>query len=578
MSFSGDRSELMLPSRSFFLTGVGVFIACSHAVPVTAQLTSEPVETGSGNPAALTASPDQGNVSDKPAVLSPTPGQPTAQTVGNSGLTGEAAAQAPAPAAGAPAVEEGGSKPIGPAKPGDAPEYLNPDPNPLLLPTKPEQVKLLGIQPITLQQAIALALRNNLGIQVPQLQVERSRAGLREAQSANFPTLALQWGISRSQSATSELSERAQRDAQRALPPELRQPVDVQRTSRGLSGTLTLNYDVFTSGRRAAQIRAAASQVRSDELAVETNLEELRLNVASDYYDLQGADEAVRIARSAVRNAEASLRDTQALERAGLGTRFDVLRAEVQLADNQQELNNSLALQQRRQRQLAQRLNLPPTLDLAAADPVQVAGEWKPSLEDSIIQAFRNRSELEQQLAQREAADQQRRASLAQLGPQLNVSATYNIQDSFTDPYAPGKGYSVAAGINWNLFDGGAAVAGAQQQEANRAIAETRFADLRNQIRLQVEDAYYNLRSNRANIETTTRALEQAKEALRLARLRFQAGVGTQTDVINAENDLTRAEGNRVTAILGYNRALAQMVRAVSNLPIKTGEKIPTLP
>ena len=58
-----------------------------------------------------------------------------------------------------------------------------------------------------------------------------------------------------------------------------------------------------------------------------------------------------------------------------------------------------------------------------------------------------------------------------------------------------------------------------------------------------------------------------ARESLRLARLRFQAGVGIQSDVITAQADLTQAEGNRVTAILDYNRALISMQRAVSNLP-----------
>lgn len=72
------------------------------------------------------------------------------------------------------------------------------------------------------------------------------------------------------------------------------------------------------------------------------------------------------------------------------------------------------------------------------------------------------------------------------------------------------------------------------------------------------------LQSNLENVQTTNVALEQAKEALRLGRLRFQAGVGTQTDVINAQNDLIKAEGKRVQAILDYNRALAQLQRAVT--------------
>ena len=73
------------------------------------------------------------------------------------------------------------------------------------------------------------------------------------------------------------------------------------------------------------------------------------------------------------------------------------------------------------------------------------------------------------------------------------------------------------------------------------------------------------MQSNLENIQTTSVALEQSREALRLARLRFQAGVGTQTEVIDAEDDLTIAEGDRVNAILDYNRALAQIQRAIGS-------------
>jgi outer membrane protein TolC len=115
------------------------------------------------------------------------------------------------------------------------------------------------------------------------------------------------------------------------------------------------------------------------------------------------------------------------------------------------------------------------------------------------------------------------------------------------------------------LFDGGAAKASADQSRANIAIAETQFASQRNQIRFDVEQYYSQLQANLENVQTSSVALNQAREALTLARLRFQAGVGTQTDVIAAQNDLTRAEGNRVTAILDYNRALANLQRSVTS-------------
>ncbi len=118
---------------------------------------------------------------------------------------------------------------------------------------------------------------------------------------------------------------------------------------------------------------------------------------------------------------------------------------------------------------------------------------------------------------------------------------------------------------NLTLFDGGAARARAAQSRTNIAIAETQFASQRDQIRFDVEQFYSQLQSNLNNVQTSSVALNQAREALNLARLRFQAGVGTQTEVISAENDLTRAEGNRVTAILDYNRALANLQRSVTS-------------
>ena len=178
--------------------------------------------------------------------------------------------------------------------------------------------------------------------------------------------------------------------------------------------------------------------------------------------------------------------------------------------------------------------------------------------------AFQNRPELQQQLAQRNINEQQRRQALAELGPQISLVASYDLLDQFDDSVSVTDGYSFGVRATLNLFDGGAARARAAQQRANIAIAETQFAEQRNQIRFQVEQAFSTQQSNLENVQTANTALEQAREALRLARLRFQAGVGTQTDVINSENDLTRAEGNRVTAILDYNRALAQLQRSVT--------------
>ncbi|NES95460.1 MAG: TolC family protein [Desertifilum sp. SIO1I2] len=439
--------------------------------------------------------------------------------------------------------------------------YLDPDANPLLFPTRPEEVRLEGTQPLTLEQALELARRNNQELQVARLEYERARAVVRQALAAEYPTLTLQGDASRQQSPGGQI-------AASGSPPGGPNPDAPTNT---LSGTLQLSYDLYTGGLRSANIRAAERQQRVTELEVERLGEQLRLDVTEDYYNLQEALEQIRIRQQSVNNALRSLQDAQALEQAGVGTRFAVLQAQVQFANEQQRLTEAIAQLRTARRQLARRLSIPQFVDLTAADPVQIAGRWELPLEDSIVLAFQNRAELEQQLVQRELNEAQRRAALSARNPRVSLFANYNVLRTSSDDAlattGTGDGYTLGARVNWNLFDGGEARARARQEEADIAIAETNFANNRNLVRLQVEQSYFELVSTFENIQTASIALEQAREALRLARLRFQAGVGTQTEVIDAETELTLAEFNRIQAVLGYNRSLARLQRAISNFP-----------
>lgn len=434
------------------------------------------------------------------------------------------------------------------------PDYLNANPNPLQFPTKPEEVRLVGTQPITLAQALELARRNSLQLQQALLTVERTLASLRQAQAALLPNANLSTSLTRSGPAF--LDQQTQ-----TLFGETQ---DVPSTT-SVSGTAQLQYNLYTSGQTSARIREAEERLRLDQLEVENQSEVIRLNVTTQYYNLQQADEQVRIQQSAVTNAQASLRDAQALERAGVSTRFNVLQAQVQLANFQQQLVNALSQQRISRRQLAQTLNLPQSIDVSTADPVRLAGLWNIPLPETVVLAFQNRPELQQQLVQRNIAEQQRRQALAQLGPQVSLVASYQLQDRFDDGTNGTDNYSLGVRANLLLFDGGAARAQADQARVAIRIAETQFGNQRNQIRFEVEQAYSELQSNLENVQTANAAVEQSREALRLARLRFQAGVGTQTEVIDAENALTNSEGQRVQAILNYNRALANLQRYVTS-------------
>ena len=455
-----------------------------------------------------------------------------------------------------PTAENVNSAPSQPVDFPNVPKELNPSPNPLLYPTQAEEVKVQETQPISLSQALELAKRNNNDLQVSVLQLERSKSVLREAQAALMPSVDLNGDVTNSRSVGDTLAVKRQRNNGLT--------VDDAPSNTVFSGTAQIRYDLYTSGRRNAAIKEAQERIRVQELDVERQSEEIRLNVARAYYDLQQADENVRISQSAVTNAQASLKDAVALERAGVGTRFDVLRSQVNLANSQQDLTSAFSQQQIARRKLAPLLNLSQSASISAGDPVKLAGLWQHPLEQSIVLAYQNRPELQQNLAQRNISEAQRKQALATLGPQVSLVGRYNLLDQFDDGTSVSDGYSLGVQATLSLYDGGAAKARAAQSKTNIAIAETQFSEQRNQIRFQVEQAYSTQTSNLENVQTSNVALEQAKESLRLARLRFQAGVGTQTDVINALNDLTRSEGNRVKAILDYNRALTELQRYVT--------------
>jgi outer membrane protein TolC len=217
---------------------------------------------------------------------------------------------------------------------------------------------------------------------------------------------------------------------------------------------------------------------------------------------------------------------------------------------------------------------VPPSLTITTV-PVDIAGDWPLSLEDSIVLAYQNRAELEQQLTQRDVNEQLRRVELSALGPQVDLFANYSISDFFNQDDRFSDNYTFGARVSWTLFEGGAAQARARQRELDTEIAARNFEDTRNTVRLGVESAYYNLQANQTNIGTARLAVTQAQEALDLAILRFNAGVGTQLDILNAQSELTNAEVNLVQAIVGYNRSLAELERAVSNLPESYYESLP---
>jgi outer membrane protein TolC len=482
---------------------------------------------------------------------------------------------------------------------------LNPNSNPLSLPSQPQEVEIQKTVPLTLKEAIELAKRNNRQLQVTRLQQERNRANLSAEEAALFPTIKLEANGNRQSDASGELSADARKRQLRkqvseseSLLPRLQQQIgqttnpteqlfleqQIQQAqgtrqqlnntrnfaTTNLTGGLNLEYAIFAPGRQAS-IAAAKEQLRFSELEVQRIEEQLRLDIATAYYDLQQADREVAIAQDDVNSRTESLKSVEQLFNAKFATKLDLLNPQVELGNARQILRNAQARQETARRNLAQLLSLPSVITPIAADSVDITGKWNLPLSETIILALKNRVELDQQLAQRRNAQAQRQIALSEIRPNVGLVANYNVLQAYSDQSGDdvsrgfGDGYSIGVRANWTLFDGGAAKSRAKGAEADIKIAEQQFADNTNRIRLEVETAFYQLPATLQNVDTATEAVQLAKEAVQAASDRFKASVNTQTEVLDAQNRLVQAENNRVQAVLGYNRALATLQKAVGS-------------
>ncbi|MFY7697147.1 MAG: TolC family protein, partial [Cyanobium sp.] len=348
--------------------------------------------------------------------------------------------------------------------------------------------------------------------------------------------------------------------------------------------------------RRVPSIAAARDRYEQAKNAYLIGLRELRLQVAETYFDLQNADEQVRIGQESVRASLVSLRDAQARFQAGVATKLEVLEAQTQLARDQQLLTQALygrtagslsasPGQAIARRDLAALLDLPQNVTPTAKDPARVVGTWIPSLQESIVAAYTFREELDQILLDISIANSTANRELAEVQPVLNLFNRFGMSRGTGSSYSPGResGFDPATlapfslenqperqwqvenafgiNVNWSIFDGGRAKA-LYRQNKQRAKEETfNFSKTRDQIRQQVEVSFYDLLTNNRNIVTTSNEVLSARESLRLARLRFQAGVTTQREVVDTQRDLTQAEVRYTLAITNYNKSLAELRR-----------------
>jgi outer membrane protein len=407
----------------------------------------------------------------------------------------------------------------------------------------------------TLTDAWALALQQDHSLAAARNQAEAAGFEAQAARAQRWPTLAV--GGSYTQLDDSPAFDFAFTGLP-LTPPELFED------DKYVMGSASLTIPLFTSGRISSSIAAAEARERGVGAQVSAAAADVKLAVADSYVEVLRARKAHGVASSSVQTLEALARDTTSMFERELVPRNELLAVQVALADaRQSELRAANAADVAAaayNRRLGVPLDRPVELSETLAAPVELSQDL-PAL---VEQAKSRRAELDAFDAQAEAYGQLARTERSRVLPQVALSGGYQyLENQFLDDETVGM---AGIGVQWALFDGGQSRKRAAALDRNRLATEQQRADASSQIELQVRQAYLGIQESRQRVIVTAQAAEQADENLRIARERYTAGLGTQTQLLQAETLRVQALRNRDDATLDAGLAQLRLARAVGAL------------
>ena len=329
---------------------------------------------------------------------------------------------------------------------------------------------------------------------------------------------------------------------------------------------------IYEGGKLRAAIQAASATKQQALAQYQTSVADTLLSVRLAYYDTLLAEQQITVHEASVKLLQKELEDQQHRFDAGTVPKFNVLRAEVAVANERPNLIRAKNLYRIAKNNLSNLLGYNVPRDVWENIPLNLTdgldtSPFQVNLPDAIQQALSRRTEL---TALRKQVELQRLNIVnAKSGykPTVSVFAGYNWYNAqFTPPVELDhdiNGWNAGAQLNWNIFDGLLTRGKVIQAKAQHEHAKTDLDDQSRQIELAVRTTYSDFIQARETLESQQKVQEEAEEALREANARAAAGTGTQLDVLDAETSLTQARTTQIQAQHDYATTRARFERAI---------------
>lgn len=418
---------------------------------------------------------------------------------------------------------------------------------------------------LTLEEAIALALKNNRLIEQSVQDREEARWNLSAVRRSSGPTLSWSSTLTRIGGRYYRRSDR------RNIHDQARAASKTQDVNMSLYpsyenenfNSVNLSMPLYTGGRLENQRKTARYRLNAADMTLENSRQQVKYQAAAAYYQVLQRASLVDVQKEAVGLLQEHLRTVSIQYEVGTVAKSDMLATNVQLANTQQSLNTAEGNYQIAVAQLNNVLGLPVDTEIAASDKISFV-RYDLSESQCLEYALDHRPDGIAAVYTVKQAEAQ--TSAAKSGYRPNVNAIVQGQMAGENVFGSNHNaeqWSVGLQMNWNIFDNGVTSAQVHQAKAAEHKAESLARQQIETIQLEVHSAYVAMKTAEKNIEVTAAAVDKAEEEFSIAQVRYVEGVDTNLNVMNAQEKVVETRNNYYTALYNYNTSRAQLEKAM---------------
>jgi len=326
--------------------------------------------------------------------------------------------------------------------------------------------------------------------------------------------------------------------------------------------TITLNQNIYDFGKTAAQVEVQKLNTGSSRLDLDAVRKQIIFIVKQAYLNLLKSQKNQEVAMEKVQQFHKHLDQAKGFFEVGVKPKFDVTKAEVDLSNARLDLikaENSLRIARST---LNNAMGYPdaPDYDTSRAD--FVPQPYGIIFEDALQKAYQDRPELKSLATKRLA--QEKTVELSKKGYYPNVTGTAGYGWGGQD-FPWDQGWNVGATLNIPIFSGLSTKYQVDEARASLEVIKANEKTLRQDIYLELQQAYSNLREATDRITTTELSVRQAAENMELANGRYAAGVGSAIEITDALVAYSNAQTAQAAAIYDHKIAQASIEKAIGH-------------